>query len=776
MYNNNEKFLPQTAGTNKILESTSMKLYNNQITVNEKGNTPERSQTQIKRSKIMKTYTSPQWKSVFALLLILAVSAAGYGQNLILTNNSVVTSPSGSGVIKVAGNIIDTSATSTVTLHNTISLTGTSAQSIGGTSGTPQPLVVDGLSLDSASTKTMNANVQVAKLLALGAGTLAISGKTLTIDSATTQNGGGISVLSTTDSIAYDGVGSFTQPMITGTYYKLGLSGSAKKSNSLGSMVVSGNLNQVAGSGGLSVVSNFTASSTYTFGTIDSIWVIRSLTLTGAGSVNTITGIAPTAQLRNGANPVSISTLGNNRGTINLTAGGTTTITTFTANHGVVNGGGGALSIGSGMTNGVGGVITGGAGLITIAGALTDSGNVTAGAGGITFNGLVGLYAGTIKDTAATPLLTFANGLTLAGGTLSLTNDGRMSIAGSFTRTSGATNFSNASLVNYTGANQVVLGATYGNLTLSGTTGADTAKGGSIVTVVDTLRLSENLVMVDSSKDSLVFSAATGNNVASSGDVIGKVTRSHQFTGGQYYAFNRDSVGLAIKLAAPAARTMTMYMRPGVSPTDSTTLTQNSVRRRFAIADNQAATDSLSKLILYYQPGEIKNGVYSRMGIRSDSSTLWSKVTNPNQGGNPGTKATPNAVVDSNLASSLKGVSEFAIAYVPVLSIASLDWSNPNTWDIGNGQIPIASDDVEIRHNVTANSVGMVAGTLLVDPTWSLNIGNAGSVTISGLFNLNSGTSGGLTLSGSGSLLTVGPGGNLIMNGPVSNNGTIIIK
>ncbi|MFI5252740.1 MAG: beta strand repeat-containing protein [Bacteroidota bacterium] len=712
----------------------------NTITVNETITPKIEEFTFInKKEQTMKTSRCNHWRFVLTAILILAISAVGWGQNLILTSNSNVT---GTGIIKVKGNISDSAAAGAVTLHGAVWLTGTGlAQSIGG-GGTTQPLTFDTLRSDSTGTKTMTANVTAAKYFTLNNGTVIVNGKTLTIGDAVSHASGVLTASGASDSVAYTS-GTTMESIIEGTYNKLGLSGTAPK-NLFNAVTVNANVRHTGG--GLTVNKPLTVagSGAYGFTTIDSIGASGILTLsTAAGNITTLSDVRSGGQLVNGSGALTVGTVTNNHGTITSAVnGGPMTFTAFTTNNGT---------------------ITGGAGLVTFTGALVDSNStITPGAGDMLFSNAVTLNGGTLTSPLQADSIRFANNLTVnTGATFSLSGTGVASIGGTFTRAgTGLVSYASTSSMTYNGTAQPLAPANYGNLILGGT---GIAVGNTQDSVQGNLTLNQNLTM--NPGDSLLITQAA-SAVSGTGEVTGKVTRNHLFASGTSYSFNRDSVSLALNAAV--TRTVTMNMQPATYPTDTLTLgTQNYVKRRFAISGNWVSGDQLSKLMLHYGSGEILNSADStHFGIQSDSSTNWSKVTN-SAGGM--TRSTPyHAVVLSGLASPLVGVSEFAVTYTAVMSIASTDWNLPGTWDDG---IPHAYDDVIIRHAVTLGTTGMVAKTVTINSTKSLTFSASGSLTVTGLFNLNSGASGGLTLA-AGNTLTVN-GGNIILNGPVTNAGII---
>lgn len=708
-------------------------------------------------------------KRGIALVMLLFLAAlVAHGQNLILTNNTQI---SGTGVIKVQGNIVDSSLTRIDTLHGAVYLTGTvvtGAQTVGSSNGAHPGLMFDTLRIDSAGAKSLNTNVQVGGSFYFWTtgGTLTLNAHRLTIDGATARYGGTLNANTAGDSVIYDGA-SGAQHIIDATYKGLNITGAAAK-DLLGRVIDNG---YVSHTGGALTVNNgsFYATGGYSFSTITTVNAADSLVLgSTAGSIATVADVAGGGYIVNGAGLLTITSLTNNHGTLSAaTNGGPMTLNTVTTNNGSILGGAGSVTIATLTDNKA--AITGGAGQVSFTNAAaTSGGTITPGAGGMVFNQLATVNSGgTITSPLRADSLRFVNGLTVNnGGSFTLTVNGAATLAGTFTKGATATvTFSAPSLFTYNGAAPPIIGGlSYGNLTLAGSGIANIPTGG-LVTVVDTLRLSQSVTVADS----LIFNAATGANVASAGEVLGKVTRAHSFTAGNLYTFNRDSV--ALQFSTTAARIVTINMTPGADPTDVSTLNRNYVKRRYALYDNTLASDTLTKMILYYLPAEIQNGaLYSSMGILSDTNTIWGKVTGPGLTTFDGS----DAVALSNLKSILASVKEFAIAYTPVVTVQTGDWGAGTTWD--KGSTPAATDQTEVRHAVTVNSAGMVAQSVVVDLGKSVTFGASGVLTVGGVFNLNSGPgAAGLTLV-SGSKLILQNGGYMIMNGKIANSGLIDIR
>ncbi|MFI5252742.1 MAG: beta strand repeat-containing protein [Bacteroidota bacterium] len=697
----------------------------------------------------MKSILSSINMVLLILFIILVAAAAAFSQNVVLTGNATV---SGSGTLKVAGNLDNTGVPAATTVHGEVQLTGTGTQSIG-TSGNGA-LSVDSLRMDSTGTKTMNVHLSVNKNFKLNNGTLTVNSKKLMIDGLASHTGGTLSANSGTDSVFYDAA-SGTSHIIDGTYKALTISGAATKDltgvvNTSGAMAHSG--------GALTINHTFNANAAYAFGTIANILGGDTLNLsTTGGGINTLTD--NNGLIINGTGTMGITTITNNHGAITAAANnGVMSFNTITANNGSITGGIGAVNFNNGFTNN--GKITGGGGLVTFFGSLNHNADtITAGTGGVMFDSTATLRGGTILSTASTKALTFATNLSVKTGTFALTNNGAASVTGSVTDSAGTLSFSAPSTMTYGGIAQTIAPASYGNLMLNGS-GADTVRGA--VTVQDSIRLNQDLVMATTS-DSVILASTVGNNVSGPRQMIGKVNRSNAFVLNTYYAFNRDSVGLA--LDTNMTPNLTINMQPN---TDFTTPNSSDRAKRFFGITGNYATAKLTELSLVYAQNEVTPGNADEMkfGIRSDVAGTWSKVSNP-AGYNRLADSVGNVVLLTGLSSPLVGVNEFGIIKNVKSAIASTNWATGTTWD--DGSKPTNSDDVEIKgFGVTVNAGSEFASSLTV-------FNNPGSIlTLSG-GNLNVGA-GGFVMHGQLNVLSNTlsvAGSNLTLDGPVTNNGTI---
>jgi len=755
--------------------------------------------------------------ALFALVLLLITTAA-FSQNILVTTATSVT---GTGTIKLAGHLIDSSTTAK-TLGGILQLTGTSTtQNIG--TGLANGLTIDSLVMaGTTDTALLGQNISVDSL-AVNSGLLTVNNKTLTIAGKTSHSGGSLVANAASDSVAY--TSGSAQKLVDATYTKLSMSGAGAKS--LNGTVSAGTVNH--SSGALTVDNPFTVTTSGAFGTVAD--VTSTLTINGSttnsittlsnvstgtvtnGSSNTLTiGTVTTTgasgTISTSAADLTITTLSGNNGTIKTSGAGNLNFTNGATNAGVITDSVGSatgnLAFGASLNNQSGGrVTTGGAsanltigttlanagtiketgagtitvtgavtlnsgfidgtggGLMSFNGAVTNSDTILSGSGGASFGGASVTNTGTIQSPNGA--LTFTPGLTNAGGHLTLTGTGAAVFNANFV-SAGTLSFSNGSLVTYQGTTTTVQPTTYGSLTLSGSSDKTASAN---VTLASNLVLTKNLTM--NSTDTLKMSSATGTNVTGVGEVTGAVQRTNALSAGIYYAFNADSVGLAVKNASSSK--LTINMQPNVAP--SPVPSSHYANRSYTLGGS-VASDTLSQLDLQYANAELVNvSSELKLGAKSYNGTNWSKVSNFGGSYTRTVDSVNNIVSLTGVASGLGGVTELGVSTIATQSITTGLWSAGGTWD--EGSAPGANDDVELYNaNVVTNDAGQFASSVTFYNTSSLVINN--SLTVGGLVDVNS-TTGNLTIN-TGKTLTITPGaGNngLRINGTLTNNGTIDI-
>jgi hypothetical protein len=739
------------------------------------------------------------WNIAALLAMILFITGAARAQDMLITDS---TSVSGNGVIRLRGNLVDSSRITAKTIGGIINLLGTSTQAIG--VGYNSGLTVDSLDMNGTAAQ-LGQNLTVDSL-AVASGTFTVNNKNLTILGKTGHSGGSFVADSTSDLVTY-GASSGSQSVIDGIYKSLTLSGSSTK-NLLGNVTATnvshtgGNLTvndsvTVVASGKFSTISNFTGTAALLFqGGTDTIAAVSNIAsskstivnsstnpltisslvrndsgtikTTGAGGLNfagsatntggTITASGSTGpitfagslsdssgQIVAGNNPMTISTLAYNAGAIKTSGTGALNFTNAATNAGVIDGSGGtgAITFGNTLANNAGGTVTSGSGGATFTGAPTNAATITSKNGGLlTFNAA-------INNT----------------GTIQLQDTAKATYTMDATAT-GTQTYSPTSTVTYTGTTSRVDSAAYGNLTLAN----NNKTASKSFSVAGNLALGSKLAM---GTNTLTMSDTLGANVSGTGEVDGAVKRTNPINAGEFYTFNNDSVGMALKHASASQLTLTMMPDTIFGPAPSAKY----AKRAFSLSGS-ANTDTLTSLALIYANNELVGVTNkSKLGVKDYNGTTWSKVSD---NGLPYTRSIDsinNVVLLAGVSAPLGGITEMGISTTAIQSIASGNWSDSaHVWD--DGVVPRATDDVELYSNyvITNDQPGQAASSLTFYNSSVLNINNG--MTVNGVVDLSSGLS---TLSvANGMTLTIdnlAGGQSFIVNGKIINNGTIdVIK
>lgn len=218
-------------------------------------------------------------------------------------------------------------------------------------------------------------------------------------------------------------------------------------------------------------------------------------------------------------------------------------------------------------------LVISGAGTKTLAGNLNALNSTTANTGNITVS------AGTLDLST----FTANRGTTVAGGTFTVSNGATLKIGGAntFPANYAARSLSLTSIVEYSGANQAVSAQTYGNLILSGSSGA----------VVKTMpgtdfTVAGNLTSTLGAATSVSFTAAS--NITVSGNV--NIGTSTTFNGG---SFTHNIAGTWTNNGTFTGSTSTVNMTGG-GTSISGTGTHNFNNLSFLASNITAATSSLT--------------------------------------------------------------------------------------------------------------------------------------------------------------------------------------
>jgi|GEM_PF-2472467 len=752
-----------------------------------------------KKEHTMNTQKNKKFLARGISLVVATVFVAGLslGQNLVVTGSG---SFNNSGTIKVKGNINTAGATAAVTIPGTVELNGTtSAQDIGTSGG--KDITFNTLNLLGTTNKQMSVNVSVVDALTVnnGAGQyLEVGSHTLTISGLSTLTSGTINTVAGSNVVFNGNSGNQT---VLGLAYA-------------GNLTLSGNAAKNLG-GNVSVAGNFSHSD-------GSLTVDQDLALSttgGSASFATIADITKTLTIGNGT--TSIAAITNNHGTITAeTNDAQINVSGNVTNSGLLVSGSGGVSVGGSLTNVSGAFVTMNDGALAVASSLQNegtitfgsaasslaavtnqsAGNITGGSALVTFNGTFE-GSGTSTATAGTGGFVFGNTVSLAGGTLTAGNDasiamnndfsmssGTLSLTGTglltvnqgFSTTGGSVSFASTSTVSYTGsADQNVYSTTYGNLTIGGS-GNKTAAG-DITVSGNSLNLYNSFSI---GSNTLTFNQPA-TTVSGSYDIVGKVRRSHAFSAGVAYSFNRPEVTMA--LASNAAADITLGMYPGTSPAAG--LGTKYVNRQYTVSSSTDVTANNLTAQLYYTDSELQNSpAEGKLGFYKYNGSNWTKLGTNNGTYTRTVGSDPNTILLTNINEGLAGITEIGIRPLEYITIANGLWNAVTTWGTTLDDIPGATDDATVRHAVTGlgGSNQIIANLTVEDNatyngaiTIDANTFTATTITSTGAINVVSGASlvsGALqnnTVAGGASTVTVS--GIASFSGVVANAGTFTV-
>ena len=702
-------------------------------------------------------------------------------QNLVISSSGSV---SNTGTIKVKGNINTSGASGAVSIGGTVQLNGTSGTQQLGVSGS-NALTFATLQAAGSVAKQMDVNVTVTNSLDVnitGALNLDLQANTLTLDGSSSLTTGSLDVSDPGSTVAYDN--SSGSQTVLGLAYggAVTLSGNATKDLSA-TASVAGTFSQSGGA--LTVNHNLTVSSAApTFAAIADVTGNSTLDLSGTGakSITTVTTVS------------SGSTISNSG------ASGLLTVATLSGNAGTISGGAGGITFTNAAANS--GAITGGAGAVTFSNTLnTSGGTITAGAGTIAFNGNVTQTGGTITSANSTDILNFgANIDNSGGGTVSLTGTGAAEFAGTVTANGTGLSFASGTTVTYDGvtAGQAIADVDYGNLTLKNNTkswtlgaartvsnnldvqasSAATIGGSFNLNVGGNVSLADNLTK---SANAVVFASASSAVSSTGGEIVGNVERTHTFTGGVAYTFNRPEVTMA--LASTAAADITLGMQPGTDPT--TGIGTKYAQRKYTLSSTTDVTTNNLTAQLYYLDSELQGTPNeSRLALYKYSGGSWSKLGTNGGSYTRNTAGATNTIQLTAVNQGLSGISEIGIRILDFSTIASGAWNAIATWGTTASDIPTTVDDAVINNQVTGlGGANQTVASLTINTGGELDVDantfNASTITSTGTISVASGAT--LAVSGAfqnntGGAASVTVSGTATLSGAVTNAGTFTVN
>jgi hypothetical protein len=728
-----------------------------------------RSTTMLHRSNII--------KGVILSLMVLFIAGTAISQHLIISGSNA--SPiSGSGTFNIKGNLQDSVWTGGVTLSipSTVVLNG-STQTLGGHAqgdAAVKKYSITRLRVGSSGDKTFSEDtLQAVDSLTLDAGALNVSGKALYISDASSKAAGSITTNGSSTVIYNKNSGS---QAVLGLTYSGALKLIANATKSFGGAVT------VAGAfthenGNVTVDQNVELQGAVSTYAIADVSATKTLTLSGTGSkqVRTLTANSGTVDntgaslltidnlngnssaINGGPNGITFTNAATNAGNITGAAGALTFSSTLATSSGTITAGDGGATFTGGVTK-TGGNITGGAGAVAFSSTLSNSvGNVTAGAGGMSFAGTVTLSGGVI--TSGSGLLDFNGDVDNSSGTLSLTSSATANFAGSLNAT--GLSFSNGSTVTFDGGSQTVPAVSYGNLTLGGS--ASKTAGGDL-TINGNLVLNRDITVGALYALSL---ASASSGVSGSYEVVGKVTRTHDFAAATEYAFNRSNVTLTFESLESADVTLGMY--PGTNP--SGTIGSKYVGRKYTVSSSADLSANNAAIKLYYVDSERQNSpTETRLGFKKYDGASWTKLTSNGGSYTRNVGSDPNTISLNKVNQGFSGVTEIGMAEIEYITIATGDIRAASTWGGTTDDVPQAVGEVGyVRHSVTTNGTGSPVS--LANASIVVETGYSSGLTVSS----NDLTLGSLEVQ-SGKSATVNASRTLTVNNNLSNTGSVVVN
>ena len=506
-------------------------------------------------------------------------------------------------------------------------------------------------------------------------------------------------------------------------------------------------------------------------------------------------------------------------GTVSMTkTAGTATFQGNVSGAGLtINGLGGTLNLGAGLTHEFSGTwirddgtLYGGSSTLKIAGSVNGSiGTFTAGTGTVEWNGAEQTLAGVtynnltlsgsgIKTLSAGTIINGA--LTLTNGTLTIGPD-TLTIAGSSpTLTSGVMDASDSTAtLTFTNTSPIVLPASFftgnvNNLTLNGIGGVTL---GNNTTVIGTLNLtSGNLTVTDPYILTMGGSATT----IGAGDVTGIVKRS-TLVANTTYAFGNQYTTINFQNIGTLPSEVSMKITIGSAPSWKT----DAVQRTYDIIQT-GGNGSFATLNLHYLDTELNGNTENKLvkwacdAPFTPGTVVENGRSNYDETNNwVGTSSFDVSLWPTSFDTRIRAIGNSALSNATWNGSISTVWTNPGNWT-PNGIPSDLSDIVIPDASTTLNDptlgLSLSVGRMTINSGGILNSAANYTVTISGgsgawsnnggTFNPSIGTviftDSLATISGatdfynvtinSGVALTLGSGGTMRISGTMTNNGT----
>jgi hypothetical protein len=606
----------------------------------------------------------------------------------------------------------------TISGSNSLAVTGVVSIATGSGSGDNKKIAVGAGTLSCGSiTVAATTNSNRSSGITISTGTISVGGNItmgdinddFTFTGAGTLNVGGNmsggTFTCSTGTVNYNGgaqnIGAYT-------YYNLTFSGSGAKTNT--GITVNGVLSMEGdGTVTASAAPAYGGSATLQYNTATSQTAGNEWIASFAGSggiiiANTGTITMNSAEVVNA--PITINsgaTLATNN--YQLTFGGN-----FVNNGGTFIAGSSPIVIGGTATQSIDGFTTTGlVSMIKTSHIATLTGNVNG--AGLTINGLGGtlnLGSGLTHTFTGTWIQTVG---TLNGGssTLKLGN-GVTNSGGTFTAGSGTVEY-------YASGSQTIVPFTYNNLTISGT-GTNSKTAGGNITVNGILNLSSaNYSTTQGCLDmgSYTLNMGTTATTIGTGDVTGIVTRTFTFATNKSYSFGNQFTTMTLAAGGILPSSISVKI---VLTSSNITWKTDAIHRYYDIIQTGGNAATKVTLSLHYLDGELNGATENKLSLFDDHVS----IPRIDDHGQSNFDLTNNWVALANLSLTyIAPAVSFGTKYWTLGSSTTLndctwsgnalstDWNDAGNW---TGGIPVSTSDVFIP-NVGSNPVPALISTTI---------------------------------------------------------------
>ena len=396
-------------------------------------------------------------------------------------------------------------------------------------------------------------------------------------------------------------------------------------------------------------------------------------------------------------------------------------------------------------------------GAITVTGNLTNAAVTTLDFSGNAFIGTGVTFAnsGTLKssrtvavsaavtiggtfeyDAAQTVAPASYNNLTFVGaGIKTFTSGATYSIAGAYTPSAAANVYTGSSIIyNGSSASQAIADVSYGNLELSNNTktwalSADRTIGGNLtldanaataVSGAYKLNVTGNVTVNSNLTTNAVVFANASSAVSGLGDIIGSVTRNHNFAAATAYTYNNSTTTVAFSVAQTVPFTMNLAM---TNPSGH--LANHSISRVY-VPTYSGLADGTATVALGYAYGDVGSITQSKLKMFDPTISRITEIgvlTNYTRDTTASAAAYGSIIVPALAYDKIASGNQIALDdryNLYLATLASGDWNTAGTWNLN--QVPGQYDDAEIvASGITVNTASSI-NSLTIDASGSLLI------------------------------------------------------